>query len=107
MSILKQMAMTPALNELVKNMCPPNKPDAKAVEYQFHKCPKELRGEVIVSMAKVDGFIIGLERGSDITMYTDTSDSEMGDRWFEVVQAHHADVLWHLMCLAETPKVLH
>ncbi len=70
------------------------------VEYEFSRCPQELRGEMICSMAKVDGFIIGLEGDSNITMYTNTDDVEMGDKWFSVIQAHHHAVLWHLVCVS-------
>lgn len=101
MTTLKQVAVSKDdFTALMRSMCPPDKPDAKSWEYAFEKCPQELRGEMICAMARMDGFIIGLEGDSDITMYTNGSDTVTGDAWFSVIQAHHPAVLWHLTCIS-------
>lgn len=107
MATLKQIAVSKTdFNALMQAMCPPDKPDAKSVEYDFSKCPQEMRGEMICAMAKMDGFIVGIS-GTDITMYTNGDDAATGDKWFEVIMAHHHAVMWHLICQLDTPKILH
>ena len=102
---LKHLVKTDGLNSLIRSMTPAGNPNAPGVEYDFGKCPQEFRGEIIVSMARIDGFVISLT-GSDIAMHTMGNDHDLGNKWFEVVGKYHVDVLWFLS-MDDTHKTVH
>jgi len=95
MSALKELAKNDGITALMQIMVPPDNPDAPPWEYNFDKCPEDMRGEVICAMARLDGFVIGLS-GQDITMHTYAGDSKRGDHWFELIQEYHHAILWYL-----------
>jgi hypothetical protein len=95
------------LEQIIERMMPSD-PDAPKPTYDFAKCPSEYRGEIIVSMAKLDGFIIG-HIGETITVHAhkDRKDEELIDLWFDVLTKYQDEIIVFLEDRDANPRTIH